>query len=238
MKSKNLIKISIFAALSVVVIFLIWKYRHFLDLNLLAEKESQIIELRAKYGLWIPILAYVFYSALTGLSLPGALILTLVYGWYFKFWLALLIVSLASTSGATIAFLLSRYLFKETVENKFGEKARIVQEKLNEEGPYYLFSLRLIPLIPFFAINLLMGISRIKIWTFWWVSQIGMLPGTAVIVLAGSGVPSLKELAEKGTSGIVSPSMILGFILLGLFPIIAKKAMGFFEAKLKKNTPE
>lgn len=231
----NIRKVSVIFILFSLVTFILWRFGHLLDLNLLAEKESHIMALKTKYGVWIPFFAYFLYSLLTGLSLPGALILTLVYGWYFKFWLALLIVSFGSTTGATAAFLLSRYILKGMVERKFSDKAQFVQEKFNQEGSYYLFSMRIIPLIPFFVINLLMGISKIKIWTFWWVSQLGMFPATAIIVLAGAGVPSLKELAEKGTSEILSPSMIIGFVLLGLFPIMAKRGASFVETRLKKG---
>ena len=158
--------------------------------------------------------------------------MTLVIGWYFGFARGLILVSFASTAGATLAFLLSRYFLRDTIQNKFGDKLASFNESLKREGAFYLFSLRLIPAVPFFVINVVMGLTPVKTPTFWWVSQLGMLPGTAVFVYAGSQFPDLKTLAEKGPGGILTPQLIAAFVVLGLFPLVVKKLM----AKLSPST--
>jgi len=158
--------------------------------------------------------------------------LSLVYGWYFGFVPALVLVSFASTAGATVAFLTSRYLLRDSVHSKFGARLNSFNAHLEAEGAFYLFTLRLIPLVPFFVINLVMGLTPVKARTYWWVSQLGMLPGTAVYVYAGSRVPNLIELAEKGAAAVFSASQLLqlgiAFGLLGLFPLCVKSALSYF----------
>ena len=162
-------------------------------------------------------LFFVIYVAVTALSLPGAAILTLAAGALFGLWLGLLLVSFASTIGATLAFISARFIFRDTVKKKFGEKLKKIDEGVEKQGGFYLFTLRLVPVFPFFLINLLMGLTSLKIRTFYWVSQVGMLAGTAVYVNAGTQLAQIESL-----SGIVSPGLILSFVLLGIFPWIAK----------------
>ena len=155
--------------------------------------------------------------------------LTLVFGWYFGFRDALVLVSFASTAGATLAFLLSRFLFRDTIQRRFGDRLASFNESLEREGPFYLFTLRLIPAVPFFVINAVMGLTPLKVWTFWWVSQVGMLAGTVVYVYAGSSVPNLDTLAEHGINAVFTPAQmtqIIGaFVLLGTFPLIVRYGM-------------
>jgi uncharacterized membrane protein YdjX (TVP38/TMEM64 family) len=132
------------------------------------------------------------------------------------------LVSFASTTGATIAFLLSRYLLRDWIEAKFGQRLAEVNASLDRDGAFYLFSLRLIPQIPFFVINVVMGLTRMRVWTFWWVSQLGMLAGTLVYVYAGSTI-SLNEFAATGISGILTPRLMIALVLLGIFPLLARK---------------
>ncbi|MEZ6051815.1 MAG: TVP38/TMEM64 family protein [Planctomycetaceae bacterium] len=160
---------------------------------------------------------------MTGLSIPGAVALTLMYGWFFGFWRGVILVSFASTTGATVAFLLARFLLQDVVQAKFGDRLKAFNQALEREGAFYLFTLRLIPLFPFFVINLVMGLTPLRTSTYWWVSQLGMLPGTAVYVYAGSSVPDLATLAERGTSGILTPNVLIAFALLGLFPLVIRK---------------
>ena len=169
--------------------------------------------------------AFVLYVVVTGLSLPGAAVLSLAYGWLFGFWRGLVLVSFASTAGATIAFLMSRFLFRDAIRSRFGERLHAFNEALAREGAFYLFTLRLIPQVPFFIVNLLMGLTPLRTTTFWWVSQLGMLPGTCVYVYAGSSVSSLETLRDQGVSGLVTWQLLLAFALLGLFPLIVKRAM-------------
>ncbi|CAH1573399.1 TVP38/TMEM64 family membrane protein [Vibrio owensii] len=160
------------------------------------------------------------YIAITAFSIPGAAVVTLLGAALFGFWTSLLLVSFASTIGATIAFLSSRYLLREWVQSKFGTKLNAINQGVEKDGAFYLFSLRLIPVFPFFLINLLMGLTPMSVARFYLTSQIGMLPGTAVYLNAGTQLATIDSL-----SGIVSPTVLASFALLGLFPIIAKWVM-------------
>jgi len=227
MSTKNLTKLIILLMVALAVIVGFARFGDALSLDKLATQEMQLRDYQATHPLLVISLAFVIYVAVTGLSLPGAAVLTLVFGWYFGFWPATLLVSFASTTGATLNFLLSRYLFREVIQNRFGDRLKSINENLEKEGAFYLFSLRLIPAVPFFVINPVMGLTKMKVWTFWWVSQLGMLAGTAAYVWAGASVPSLKTLAEQGARGIVSPQLFAAFILLGIFPIAVKKIMNW-----------
>ena len=154
---------------------------------------------------------FAIYVAVTALSLPGAAILTLAAGALFGLVQGLVIVSFASSVGATLAFLVSRFILRDTVRNKFKEKLKKIDEGVEKQGAFYLFTLRLVPVFPFFLINLLMGLTSLKTWTFYWVSQVGMLAGTAVYVNAGTQLAQIDSL-----SGIVSPGLIFSFVLLGI----------------------
>jgi uncharacterized membrane protein YdjX (TVP38/TMEM64 family) len=165
---------------------------------------------------------FLLYVAITGLSIPGAAIMTLVAGALFGLVLGTVIVSFASTIGATLAFLSSRYLLRDWVQGKFGTRLRAIDEGLEKDGAFYLFTLRLIPVFPFFVINLLMGLTRIKTFTFFWVSQLGMLAGTIVYVNAGTQISRIES-----TAGLLSPTLIGSFVLLALFPWAAKWIVAF-----------
>jgi uncharacterized membrane protein YdjX (TVP38/TMEM64 family) len=160
---------------------------------------------------------FLIYVAVTGLSIPGAAIMTLIAGALFGLVLGTVIVSFASTIGATLAFLGSRYVLRDWVQSKFGERLKAVDDGLAKDGAFYLFTLRLIPVFPFFVINLLMGLTRIKTFTFFWVSQLGMLAGTIVYVNAGTQISRIDS-----TTGLLSPMLIGSFVLLALFPWVAK----------------
>ena len=168
------------------------------------------------------------YIAVTALSLPGAAVLTLAGGGLFGLVVGTVVVSFASTIGATLACLVARFLLREWVQNKFGGKLKTINEGIEKEGAFYLFSLRLVPIFPFFVINLLMGLTRMRLLTFFWVSQIGMLAGTVVYVNAG------KELAKiDSLSGILSPGVLVSFVVLGLFPISVKKLLSLYKSKFR-----
>ena len=169
---------------------------------------------------------FLTYVAVAALSIPGAAILTLLSGAIFGLFLGLLIASFASTIGATLAFLASRYLLRTTVENKFSNKLQAINRNVEKEGAFYLFTMRLVPIFPFFLVNLVMGLTKIKTTVFYGVSQIGMLLGTAVFVNAGTQLANIESVGE-----ILSPKLILSFALLGIFPIIAKKIVDFIKAK-------
>ncbi|GLO61214.1 TVP38/TMEM64 family protein [Vibrio sp. MACH09] len=169
--------------------------------------------------------AYIF---ITAFSIPGAAVVTLLGAALFGFVTSLVLVSFASSIGATLAFLSSRYLLRDWVQGKFGNKLKTINQGVEKDGPFYLFSLRLIPVFPFFLINLLMGLTPISTARYYLVSQLGMLPGTIVFLNAGTQLANIDSL-----SGIVSPSVLASFVLLGLFPVIAKWIM----KKLRPSKP-
>ena len=196
-----------------------------LSLSALAQREAQFRALQQQQPVLVYVAAFAIYVIVTGLSLPGASAMSLLIGWLFGFWRALILVSFASTSGATLAFLLSRYLLRDWIQGRFGDRLHRFNDALDREGAFYLFTLRLIPAVPFFVINAVMGLTRIPVWTFWWVSQLGMLAGTCVYVYAGSTVPDLQTLAAHGARGILSPQLLIAFAGLGLFPLIARRVL-------------
>ncbi|HYN12076.1 MAG TPA: FAD-dependent oxidoreductase, partial [Burkholderiales bacterium] len=169
---------------------------------------------------------FVLYVAVTGLSLPGATLMTLVAGAVFGLLLGTLIVSFASSIGATIAFLASRFLLRDWVQRRFGAQLKPINDGVAREGGFYLFTLRLIPVVPFFVINLLMGLTPIRAWTFYWTSQLGMLAGTLVYVNAGTQLAKIESL-----QGILSWQLIGAFVLLGLFPLVAKRIVDAAKAR-------
>ncbi len=164
---------------------------------------------------------FLLYVAVTGLSIPGAAIMSLVAGALFGVVVGSIIVSFASTIGATLAFLSARFVLRDWVQTKFGERLRAIDDGLEKDGAFYLFTLRLIPVFPFFVINLLMGLTRIKTRSFFWVSQLGMLPATVVFVNAGTQISRIES-----TKGLLSPTLIASFIALALFPWVAKGLVG------------
>ncbi|OIP08748.1 MAG: pyridine nucleotide-disulfide oxidoreductase [Betaproteobacteria bacterium CG2_30_68_42] len=165
---------------------------------------------------------FALYVAVTAFSLPGAAVMTLAAGALFGLGWGTLIVSFASSIGATAAFLVARYLLRDVIQARFGDRLATIDAGIQREGASYLFALRLVPLFPFFVINALMGLTRMPMTTFYWVSQAGMLAGTLVYVNAGTQLAGLRAL-----SGIVSPGVLLSFALLGIFPLIAKRALAW-----------
>lgn len=201
----------------------------FLNLETLAKKEQTLRDWRENHLAKAVALSFLVYVSVAGLSLPGAALLTLFLGWFLGFGLGLLVVSLASSAGATLAFLISRFFLRDFVQNKFANRLKTFNKAIQREGAFYLFALRLVVVVPFFITNLAMGVTPIRTWTFWWVSQLGMLPGTAVYVYAGASFPTLSDLAEKGGQGILTPQLLLAFLLLGLFPVFVNKLLKGFR---------
>ena len=210
--------------------------RNWLSLEVFAQQETKLRALLQSNPVLVLGGAFLIYVLVAGLSIPGgATGLSLVYAWFFKFWLALVLISFASTAGATAAFLIARYLLRDSVQNRFGRRLKIFNQSFENEGAFYLFTLRLIPAIPFFVTNLLMGLTKIKVTTFWWVSQIGMLAGTCVYVYAGSSIPNLNTLQAEGVSAVFTASQVtqftIAFALLGCFPILVKKIISRFRVE-------
>ncbi len=167
---------------------------------------------------------FLAYVLITALSVPGAAIMTLIAGALFGLVTGTIVVSIASSIGATLAFLSARFLLRDWVQSKFGVRLRAIDDGLARDGAFYLFTLRLIPLFPFFIVNLLMGLTRIRTRTYFWVSQIGMLPATFVFVNAGTQISKLKS-----TAGLLSPTLVGSFVVLGCFPWIAKGLLEFVK---------
>lgn len=197
-----------------------------IDLETLRTWLSELSDWQRSNALTLALVFFAAYVAVAALSLPLAVWMTLAAGALFGFWQGLLIVSFASTIGATLAFLASRYLLRDWVRERLGAKAVAIDEGLRRDGPFFLFSLRLIPVIPFFAVNLLMGLTPVRTLTFYLVSQVGMLAGTAAYVNAGTQLAKLESL-----SSIVSPPLLLSFALLGLFPWIARMVLNMLKRR-------
>ncbi|HVW01562.1 MAG TPA: TVP38/TMEM64 family protein [Planctomycetaceae bacterium] len=206
-----------------------WWFRDALTLAELADRQDEIVAWRDEHRVLAPLAMAALYVFVALLSLPAAGVLTMAAGWLFGFWEAVILVSFASTAGATLAFLLSRYLFRDWVARRFGNRLQSFDEAWRRDGAFYLFSLRLIPAVPFFAVNLLMGLTTIRTRTFWWVSQLGMLPATCAYVYAGSQVPSLRELAERGAAGLIKPGLLIAIALLGLLPVVLRGAQRWYR---------
>ena len=208
------------AVLMAIVAFFTFDLNRYFSLDFLQQSQARFAELRAQQPLALALGYFAVYVAVTALSLPGATIVTLAGGAIFGLGWGLLIVSFASSIGATLAFLTARFLLRDSVQARFGQRLAEVDKGIEKEGAFYLFTLRLIPVVPFFLINLLMGLTKMKAWTFYWVSQLGMLAGTAVYVNAGTQLGQLTSL-----QGILSPALLGSFVLLGLFPLIARRVV-------------
>ena len=214
------------AVVGVIVAFKILGLGQYFTLSYVKASQEKFAALYVNHRLMVIAAYMMIYILVTSLSLPGAAVMTLAGGALFGLWIGTLVVSFASSIGATLACLISRFVLRDWVQRKFGDKLKTVNEGIEREGPFYLFTLRLIPVFPFWLINLVMGLTKMPIRTFYWVSQVGMLAGTVVYVNAG------KELAKiNSISGILSPGLILSFVLLGLFPIATKKLLSLYKSK-------
>jgi dihydrolipoamide dehydrogenase len=209
-----------------VIVFFVLDLHQYLTLGYLKTQQQVFSSFYAEHRLTTIAIYFILYVLVTALSLPGAAVMTLAGGALLGFWPALITVSFASTIGATLAFLVSRFVLRDWVQGKFGDKLKAINAGIEREGSFYLFTLRLVPLFPFFVINLVIGLTPMKALSFYWVSQLGMLPGTAVYVNAGTQLGQLQT-----ASGILSPGIIFSFVLLGLFPLIAKRVVDYLKRR-------
>ncbi|MDP2196523.1 MAG: FAD-dependent oxidoreductase, partial [Rhodocyclaceae bacterium] len=216
MKSRKLLFLLIIAV--VVALYFIFDLGRYFSLDVLKEQQAAIAAWREANPWLAPAYFFVLYVAVTALSLPGAALMTLAGGAIFGLWWGTLIVSFASSIGATLAFLVARFFLRDWVTARFGKRLEAIDAGIRREGAFYLFTLRLVPVFPFFLINLLSGLTAMKTRSFYWVSQLGMLAGTVVYVNAGTQLAKIDSL-----SGIVSPGLLISFALLGIFPLMAKK---------------
>ena len=210
--------------LGVLIFFLFRAAPDWISLEKLKEnREALVIAYEARPVLGI-ILYLGFYVLMCALSIPGATLITLAGGAIFGLGLGTLIVSFGSSIGAVLAFLGARYFFRETFETKFGERVKSVDEGLKRDGTSYLFSLRLLPIFPFWLVNILMGLTSFPVLKYYWVSQIGMLPSTVIYVNAGTRLAEIDRLKD-----VLDPSLLLSLVALGLFPWVAKIIMNAWK---------
>lgn len=206
--------------------FFVFDIGQYLNLEALKAQQAALNAQVAEQP-WLAVgVFFLAYVAVTALSLPGAALMTLLAGALFGLLEGFVLVSFASTLGATLAMLSSRFLLRDWVQARFGQRLAGIDAGVEREGAFYLFALRLVPIFPFFLINLAMGLTRLPARTYWWVSQLGMLPGTLVFVNAGRELGQLDSLA-----GILSPGLLGAFVLLGVFPLIARKLLGLIQAR-------
>lgn len=219
-------KIVLLLIVAAVVAVFAFDLHSLLTLDSLKGRLEQFREFQTESPWLVAGVFFAAYVIVTAFSIPGAAVMTLAAGALFGLLQGLILVSFASTIGATLAFVGARYLLRDSVQAKFGNRLKAINQGVEREGAFYLFTLRLVPVFPFFLINLLMGLTSMKAFTFFWVSQLGMLAGTVVYVNAGTELAKIDSLA-----GILSPGLILSFVLLGIFPLIAKKITDKIKAR-------
>jgi pyruvate/2-oxoglutarate dehydrogenase complex dihydrolipoamide dehydrogenase (E3) component/uncharacterized membrane protein YdjX (TVP38/TMEM64 family) len=211
---------------ALIAAFFAFDLKQYFSLDLFKQQQAAIDATFQAHPLQTAGIYFAIYVAVTGLSLPGATLMTLVGGAIFGLLWGTMIISFAASIGATLAFLASRFLFRDAIQGKFGDKLAAINRGVEKEGALYLFALRLVPAFPFFVINLVMGLTPMKTRTYYWVSQLGMLAGTIVYVNAGTQIAQIASLA-----GLVSPGLVGSFVLLGLFPLAAKKVVDGLKAR-------
>ena len=213
---KKLVLVGIIAV--IVTLFFTFDLGQYLTLEFIKAQQEQVETLYAENRLATLLIFFIVYVLVTGASLPGAAVMSLAAGAIFGLLTGVILISFASTIGASIAFMISRYLFRDTVEARFGSSLKSINAGIARDGAFYLFALRLVPAFPFFVINLVMGLTKIKLTTFYWVSQLGMFAGTIVYINAGTQLAQINS-----ASGIFSPGIIVSFVLLALLPFVGRK---------------
>jgi uncharacterized membrane protein YdjX (TVP38/TMEM64 family) len=206
--------------------FYLFDLDSYLSLGYLKEIHADAVAYVRGHMLQSTLSFMLFYILVTAVSLPGATLMTLAAGAVFQVTWGLAMVSFASTIGATLAMLISRTLLRDWVQGRFSAQLRAINLGVQRDGGFYLFGLRMVPLFPFFIINLVMGVTRIPTWQFYWVSQLGMLPATFVFVFAGTQLASVSSLSD-----VLSPGLIAALSLLGLFPLIARKSLAWLASR-------
>lgn len=226
---KKLILIAI--AILLVSAYFYFDLGQWLTLEKLKSQQSSLEAYRQANPILVAAIYAAIYIIVAALSLPGSAIMTLSGGAIFGLAVGTALALISATIGATFAFLIARFLLGDWVQKKFGDRIASINQGIDKDGAFYLFSLRLVPVFPFFVINVVMALTTLKVWTFFWVSLVGMLAGAAVYANAGTQLAKLDSL-----SGIASPGILLSFVLLGIFPILAKKSIEFVRKKMAVNT--
>lgn len=229
MNKSVVIKIAVVLGLVVFAGGLYSQFGEYASLDYIKEQQAEFKEYYAGNKLRVLAIFFAGYVGVTALSLPGAAIMTLLAGALFGWVVGVLIVSFASSCGATLAFLVARFVLGESLQKKYGDKLQKINQGIEREGKFYLFTMRLIPAFPFFLINILMGLTKIPAVSFYWVSQLGMLAGTVVYVFAGTQLATIESLGD-----ILSPGLLAAFVALGVFPLAAKKTL----ALVRRRAPQ
>ena len=220
-------KLLLATLIAIVMIFiLLFDVHHYLTLEYLKSSKNKLDVYYQDNPLLVLSTYIVIYLASTAFSLPGAAVLSLAGGALFGLTAGTLVVSFASTIGATLAMLIARVLLRDWVKNRFTSQMTTINSGMLKEGAFYLFTLRLLPAVPFFVINILMGLTTLRTVTFFWVSQLGMLPATLIYVNAGSELGKIQSIDD-----IFSPTLIVSFVLLGIFPLLFKKILTVIQTK-------
>ena len=225
---KILLLIAVFTI--VVALFFVFELQNYLTLEYLKSSKAFFISSYEKNPILVLGSYFLFYIVVTAFSLPGAVWMTLGGGAFFGLFAGTVIVSFASSIGAALAMLIARFLLRDCVQSRFEKQMQIINAGINKDGGFYLFTLRLVPAVPFFVINLGIGLTPLRAGTFYWVSQLGMLPGTLVYINAGSELGKIQSVGE-----ILSPTLIASFVLLGIFPLLVKKMLAFIEKRRNKE---
>ena len=214
------------AIVGIIGLFFVFDLRQYFTLEYMKESQVRFVQYYEEHQVFVVGAYMLIYIVMAALSLPGAAVMTLLGGALFGRVLGTVSVSFASTIGATLAFLTARFLLRDWVQGKVGNTLQPINQGIEKEGALYLFTLRLIPAFPFWLINLAMGLTNMRVRTFYWVSQLGMLAGTFVYVNAGTELAKIDSLR-----GILNPTLILSFMVLGLFPLVVKKVMAACKSK-------
>ncbi len=218
----------LFIMIVLVMIAVIYQqqWHQYLSLDQLKAQQQQLAQWHSEHFIALFVGYFVVYVAVTALSIPGAVILTLGSGALFGLGWGLLLASFASTAGAFLAFMSARYVLRDSLEQRFGDRLKQVNDGISRDGAWYLLTLRLVPLFPFWMINLVMGLTRMAAWRFYWVSQLGMLAGTAVFVNAGTQLARVEQVSD-----VLSTELLLSFVLLGVFPLVAKQLVNWLKRR-------
>ena len=226
-KKKQTKVILLTATFSIVVaLFFAFDLQQYLTLEYLKSSKALFISYYEQNPMLVLGSYFLSYVVMTAFSLPGAVWMTLGGGAFFGLLTGTFVVSFASTIGATLAMLISRFLLRDWVQGRFKQQMKTINSGIQKDGGFYLFTLRLLPVVPFFVINMVMGLTPLRTSTFYWVSQLGMLPGTLVYINAGSELAKIEALGD-----ILSPTLIGSFVLLGIFPLLVKKIISIIETK-------
>lgn len=231
MQAETLKRILIVAVIAgLIASYFLFDLGQYFSLEYLKESRERFQGLYAENTLLVLGVYFLIYVTATALALPAATVITLAGGAMFGVLVGTVVVSFASTIGAAMAFVISRYLLRDWVQAKFGDKLAKVNKGVEEDAAFYLFTLRLVPIFPFFMVNTVVALTPMRFWTYYWVSQVGMFPATVVYVNAG------KELGQiDSLSGLLSPSLIISFTILGIFPLVVKKVLGWYQSRRQSS---